>query len=276
MDQDRRVSDKTAAGAAAHSTDPHDYQNLPQSLAVMAKRFPDGFSIAPHSHRRDQLIYAIAGVMRIETAEDAWVVPPDRALLMPAGLDHGIQIRGDVEMRTLYIAPSEPAEIKVLSVSPLLRELITELAREPMDFSGIRRAEQIAELISTELNRAEALPLNIPLPRDGRLQRICQRLLNDPSIALSLDQLAEESAASPKTLARLCAKELGMSFSYWRRRVRFAKALELLEQARPMKQIARDCGYESPSAFTFAFRKEFGASPTEFRELWPGERIKPR
>ena len=73
------------------STDPRDYQELPQSLAVMAKRFNDGFVIDPHQHLRDQLIYAVSGVMRIGTSEDAWVVPPDRALLMPAGIEHSIE-----------------------------------------------------------------------------------------------------------------------------------------------------------------------------------------
>ena len=269
MDQDRRETDKFKPRGTAHSTDPWDYQNLPQSLAVMAKRFPDGFFIAPHSHPRDQLIYAISGVMRIETSEDAWVVPPDRALLMPAGIDHSINVQGNVEMRTLYIAPSERTATKVLTVSPLLRELITALAHEPMDYTGDKRSEQIAELICSELNRAAALPLNIPLPRDTRLQQVCQQLLIDPSITLSLEQFADQTAASSKTLARLCMNELGMSFSVWRRRVRFAKALELLGRDQPMKRVARECGYESPSAFTFAFRKEFGASPTEFREQLP-------
>lgn len=250
-----------------HSTDPRDYQLLPPALAVMAKRFPDGSRIPLHSHQRDQLIYATAGVMRIETRVDAWVVPPDRALFMPAGIAHQIDVRGDLEMRTLYIAPSASAEVKVLTVSPLLRELIAALAREPMDYSGNRRAEQIADLIATELTWAAALPLNIPLPRDERLQQICQRLLHDPSITLSLDQLAADAAVSSKTLARLCREEMGMTFADWRRRVRFAKALELLGRNQPMKLVARACGYESPSAFTFAFRKEFGTSPAKLRDL---------
>lgn len=230
----------------------------------MAKRFQDGFHIAPHSHPRDQVIYGISGVMRIETAQGAWIVPPDRALLMPAGMEHGVDIRGSVEMRTLYITPTEPTAIKVLAISPLLRELVGALAQEPMDYSGNRRAEQIAELISMELSRAAALPLNIPLPQDTRLQQVCQKLLSDPSSKLSLEQLAHETAISAKTLARLCEKELGMSFSVWRRRIRFAKALELLGQDQPIKLIARECGYESSSAFTHAFRQHFGATPKAF------------
>ena len=265
MDNNRREIDKPAAQHAPRSTDPQDYQALPQNLAVMPKRFPDGFHIAPHHHERDQLIYAVSGLMRVSTSDDTWVVPPDRALLMPAGVEHSIEIRGDVEMRTLYITPSWPAEIKVLTVLPLLRELVSSLAHEPMNYSGHRRAEQIAALILSELGRAEALPLNIPLPQDSRLQKVCQIQLSDPSSSLSLEQLADQAGASSKTLARLCTRELGMNFGSWRQRVRFAKALELLERNQPIKQIAHSCGYQSPSAFTFAFRKDFAVPPSEFR-----------
>src|SRR5262245_1527494 len=49
------------------STDPEDYQALPRPVAAMAKKFPPGFEIAPHAHARDQLLYAVSGVMRIQT-----------------------------------------------------------------------------------------------------------------------------------------------------------------------------------------------------------------
>ncbi|UWQ29250.1 helix-turn-helix domain-containing protein [Leisingera sp. M523] len=266
MDIDRRETDKHVEKTVARSVESLDYQELPVALAVMAKRFPDGYFVEPHDHPRDQLIYAVAGLMRVATSDDTWVVPPDRALFMPADIEHSIEICGNVEMRSLYITPLKASTIKVLKVHSLLRELITHLGREPIDYSGNKRAEQIAALIRIELIEAEALPLNIPLPRDERLRRVCQRLMNDPSTTLPLEQLADDAGASSKTLARLCARELGMSFSAWRRRVRFSKAMELLDGGQPTKQVARSCGYDSPSAFTYAFRKEFGVPPSGFRK----------
>ncbi|MGG6496367.1 UNVERIFIED_CONTAM: cupin domain-containing protein, partial [Bacteroidetes bacterium 56_B9] len=89
--------------------------------------FKDGFEIEPHHHARDQLVYAVTGVMRVRTADEAWIVPPDRAVYLPARTVHAISIRGHVEMRTLYIARDArddlPAAPTVLEVSPLLREL---------------------------------------------------------------------------------------------------------------------------------------------------------
>ena len=87
------------------STNPDDYQELPVAVAVMQKHFPSEWVIAPHSHRRDQLIYAASGTMRVRTATHSWIVPPERALYMPGGVEHAVAMRNPVEMRTLYIEP---------------------------------------------------------------------------------------------------------------------------------------------------------------------------
>src|SRR5436309_14788210 len=117
--------------APAPSTDPRDYQNVRRPFAAMGKSFPDGFEIAPHHHKRDQLIYAVSGVMRVRTAQEAWIVPPDRAVYVPARTIHSLSMRGDVAMRTLYIAqgaaPALPPRPTVIGVSDLLRELVLAL-----------------------------------------------------------------------------------------------------------------------------------------------------
>ncbi|MEM9633250.1 MAG: helix-turn-helix transcriptional regulator [Pseudomonadota bacterium] len=247
------------------STNPDDYQDLPQPMAVLPKVFEDGHVIPPHCHKRDQLLYAISGVMRVSASDTSWIVPPDRALLMPAGQQHSVEMHGEVQMRTLYISPVRQAEMKVLSVPSLLRELIVSLAQEPMDYSNNDRANRIAELIAIELELCETLPLSIPLPADPRLQKLCLRIMEDPSLSASFDQLSEETGASAKTLARLCIKQLGMSLGEWRRRVRFASAMELLAKGTPIKVAASLCGYSSAAAFSHAFRKEFRIRPSELQ-----------
>lgn len=247
------------------STNAQDYQDLPQNVVVMRKHFEDGHVVPTHHHPRNQLIFAVTGLMRIKTTDQTWVVPPDRAVYLPAGLEHQVEMRGNVEMRTLYISASTLSEPKVLSVNRLLNELIAALALTPMDYSGNRRAELIADLIEVELFMAKPQPLFYPMPTDRRLLQVCQQLLTNPATDASLDRLAFEAGASAKTISRICRKELGMSFSEWRRRIRFATALELLAQGYSIKQIAGQCGYASTSAFTYAFRNAFGAPPTAFQ-----------
>src|SRR5512134_1300373 len=90
---------------AARSTNREDFQTVLRPIGAMAKDFPDGYFIAPHAHRRSQLIHASSGVMRVRTPQGAWVVPPHRAVWVPAAVMHDVRMAGAVAMRTLYIEP---------------------------------------------------------------------------------------------------------------------------------------------------------------------------
>src|SRR5258708_7874032 len=117
----------------------------------MAKEFPDGFWIAPHRHRRAQLVFAASGVMRVATASGAWIVPPLRAVWIPPETEHQIWMVGAVAMRTLYVAPDAvpalPTGCGVIEVSRLLRELILGAVEEPVEYPPGSRAELIMRLI---------------------------------------------------------------------------------------------------------------------------------
>ena len=259
--------------AKPRSTDPRDYQRVARPFAAMAKSFADGFEIAPHSHQRDQLIYAVSGLMRVRTEHEAWIVPPDRAVYVPGRTTHSIGMRGDVEMRTLYIAPSAapnlPQSPTVLAVSGLLRELILALVGEPILYNRAGRGGAIVSLILSEITRAPRLPLVIPMPRDARLSRVCAQLLADPSDMRTLDGWSQSAGASARTLARLFESELTLTFTAWRQRVRFHNALEAIARDEPIERIAAHNGYRSPSAFSAAFRAVMGHAPTAARNGKP-------
>lgn len=251
---------------ANRSTDPDDYQDLPQTVGAMSKRFPDGHVIPVHRHRRDQLLYGISGIMRLRTEHEAWIVPRGSAVYIPAGTDHSVSMHGTVDMRTLYIDTDatavRPEGLCVVSVSTLLRELIMALSEEPVLYEPDSRAALIARLIESEIGRARELSLSVPLPTDERLQRLCAQLLADPSDSRSLDAWSEVAGASRRTLVRLFEGNLGMSFNAWRQRIRFHNALESLSRGDPISQTARRHGYRSASAFSAAFRKVMGMPPS--------------
>lgn len=252
------------------STDPNDYQDLPRPLAGMAKSFADGHEIASHHHRRDQLLYALSGVMRIRTEREAWIVPPDRAVYIPARTSHSVSMRGAVEMRTLYIEPGSAPELPTapvaIQVTGLLRALIMALIDEPLLYDEEGRGGAIAGLIHSEIAHADRLSLVVPMPADARLRRICLALLADPADTRTLDRWAELAGASPRTLVRLFREEVGLSFAAWRQRVRFHNALEALVKGEPLVRVAARHGYRSPSAFSAAFRKAMGIAPSFLRE----------
>ena len=256
---------KPQAPKRPKSIDPRDYQRVPGPVGAMPKEFPDGFVIAPHRHERAQLLYARVGTMRVVTDDGTWVVPPLRALWIPAATEHEIRMCGAVAMRTLYVAPTAapwlPARCTVIEVSGLLRELILEAMREPVEYRLDGRTTLVMALLIEELRRAETVPLRIPMPRDRRLLALCRALLDRPASDDSLERWAERVHASSRTLSRLFRHETGMSFVAWRQQVRLAEALSRLALGQPVGAVARDLGYASASAFSAMFRRALGATP---------------
>jgi AraC-like DNA-binding protein len=255
--------------SAYRSTDPADYQRVAQAVAAMPKDFAAGFEISPHSHERAQLIHATAGTMRVATPDGVWVVPPQRALWMPAGMRHSIAMLGEVTMRTLYLrddaASFMPQTCHVLPVSPLLRELIVRATELPMQHDESGPAGHIVALILTELRGLRSLPLQLPMPRDPRLRSLCQALLDAPGDQRPLAAWARTINASARTLARHFQSETGLSFGAWRQQARVLEAMGRLGGGAPVTQVALDLGYESVSAFSAMFRRAAGGSPSQFR-----------
>jgi len=251
------------------STNPADYQHVPRAVAAMPKDFDAGFEILPHRHERAQLIHATQGTMRVSTDEGVWIVPPQRALWMPAGIEHSIVMLGTTTMRTLYVRDDEasfmPGVCQVLPVSPLLRELIVRATELPMQYDETGPAGHVVALILSELQGLTSLALQLPMPRDPRLRGLCQKLLDAPADQRPLEAWAGMLNTSGRTLARRFRSETGLSFGAWRQQARVLDAMGRLGSGQPVTQVALDLGYESVSAFSAMFHRATGASPSQFR-----------
>lgn len=247
------------------STDREDYQDTPRPLAGMAKDFPDGFRIKPHTHPRAQLTWAEFGVMTVTAARGTWVVPPNRALWIPAGTEHAIGMSGRVGMRAVYVdrgvARGVAETCKAVTVSPLLRALMLELAAAPLDYDENARMGHVAALFLDEIRLLDAQPLHVPMPADKRLRRVCDALLQEPARDETLEDWSVVAGASSRTLARLFERETAMGFVEWRHQARLAAALARLAQGQDVALVARAVGYRSASAFTAMFRRALGKTP---------------
>ena len=139
-------------------------------IRCLAATYYGGFHIRPHRHHWGQLIYAGAGVMRVTAGGTLWIVPPARAVWVPAGAEHEIHGLGDFAMRTLYfptgMTGALPDECRALDVDPLLRELVLELVErcpiDDADGAAMRMTTVALDLIA----QAGGLALQLPLPRD--------------------------------------------------------------------------------------------------------------
>ncbi|MDB5610577.1 MAG: transcriptional regulator [Bradyrhizobium sp.] len=241
---------------------------------LVARHYKKGVRLGTHMHREAQLVYAASGTMQVTTPKGRWLVPPDRAVWVPARLEHSIDVLADIEMRTLYFdlawlaredrSESLAAEF-VVRVSRLLHEAILALfdGRNNPDRTGL-----LVRLAILELHQAEDSATFIPLPHEPRCRRAADIVLRDPTASHEIETLAREVGTSARTLSRLFSSETQLSFKSWCQRARVAVAIEKLsmETNVSVKQLASDLGYASVPAFSHAFRQVTGKTPTEFSE----------
>jgi AraC-like DNA-binding protein len=235
---------------------------------LVERRYEKGVRLDTHMHREAQLVYAARGTMQVTTPKGRWLVPPDRAVWVPARLGHSI------DMRTLYFdvpwlaqeqrSASLDAEF-VVRVSRLLHEAILALfdGRNDPERTGL-----LVRLALLELHHAEDSTTFIPLPHEPRCRRAADIVLGDPTGSHEIETLARTVGTSARTLSRLFASETQLSFKSWCQRARIAAAIEKLsmEANVSVKQLASDLGYASVPAFSHAFRQVTGKTPTEFAE----------
>ncbi|KRE89158.1 AraC family transcriptional regulator [Frateuria sp. Soil773] len=266
MDQNTFRPDRVGEIASKHI----DYHNAHRPMAAMEVDWPDGSSTGRHSHSRGQLLYAITGVMVVESPIATWVVPPSRALWLAADMEHDVRMFGEVRMRTVFIDATQvsgvPDQSCVIHVSPLLRELIVAAASVPLDYLPDGREELLMRLLIEELRVSDVLPLHLPLPLDPRIRLVCETLIASPSETSTVADWSRRLGIAEKTIHRLFVKQTGMTFAQWREQARLVFALRRLGAGDRVIDIAFDCGYASQSAFTAMFRRHFGVTPSAFFE----------
>jgi AraC-like DNA-binding protein len=256
------------ASAPARSTQSIDYQDVPRPVAALADEYESGTVQERHSHKRAQVLYSISGVASVTTDHASYILPPQRALWIPSGVAHEMACRGHVSVRTLYIDERVrgdlPEACRVFEVSDLLRELIIAAVRMPIEYDEQGRDGRVMRLILDEIASAPSIPLDISMPLDPRLLKVCRAILEDPAHADTLDDWARVAGMGRRTFTRMFRRETQMSFATWRQHVRLMEAMSRLATGEPVTAVAFDVGYNSPSAFTAMFRKAFGAAPTRY------------
>jgi AraC-like DNA-binding protein len=233
----------------------------------MDDQYPAGHVDAFHTHERSQLSYALTGVMSVVTDSSTYVLPPNRAIWLPAGTPHQVSCRGAVTFNTLYVAPDlagQPEHCRVFDMSMLGRALIQEVLTFDHAYDESGREGRIVELLLEEIGRMPPIPLSAPMPRDRRLRRVCDQVVADPADQCDLDDFARLAGMGRRTFTRSFRQETGMAFAMWRQQVRLMTALSMLGEGRSITSIAYDVGYESPSSFTAMFHRVLGMPPSHY------------
>ena len=202
------------------------------------------------------------------SGRSSWVVPPHRAVWMPAGVERSIEVSAGLAMRSLYFNPRVakllPRECCVVNVPPLLRELILHTIDIGMLNRAIPAHARLIGVLIDQLRVLRTVPLQLPQPADPRAGKVAALLSANPEAKRSLGTIAKHAGASPRTIERLFRAETKMRFAKWRERLRLLHALRLLAAGEAVTNVALELGYAGPSAFIAMFRRAFGATPSRY------------
>jgi len=267
---------------------------IARPLRVVARNLEADELLQAHQHAWGQVTYALDGAVQVNANQQTWFVPPLRAIWIPPNIEHEVRTLERAQLRAIYVhssvAPMTGDDCVVLEVSALMRELVRSLTAIELKQSGpddhdqldqsppnrlnrtnrtnrpsrAQRESHLAACLLDELAHAAPLPLNVPMPRDSRLRHLCEMLIADPALNLSLFDLSKQVGASERTLARLFQAEMHMRFGLWRQQMRLARAAPLIASGKPLSVVAAELGYASQSAFSAMFKKTFGQTPSKF------------
>ena len=241
----------------------------PPTAGWIAHDLPAADLIPAHAHPRGHLVYAASGVFSLATDHGSWIAPRNRVAWTPARFEHAHRSHGRTDLRVVFLPdpaaarlPDRPA---VLRMSGLAREAILALTGT-RTYDPAARARLRLVLVG-ELDEVPEQPLHLPRPHDDRLRAVTDALESDPADPATLDELGKRAGTSARTLSRLFAHELGMSFYHWRTELRVHQALILLAQGHTSTHTAHHCGWSNPSSFISAFRRIVGITPSHYRTL---------
>lgn len=227
--------------------------------------YADGTQLHWHAHAWHQLVYAAAGVLVVETQTGAWIVPPARAVWVPASVTHRLTARGKVQFRTVYVARRLRAAslaLGVVDVNPLLRELILHIVHLGTLNAASAADTRLARVLLDLLQSIDVVPLDLPAPADSVAGAVATQLHLDPGA--DLDALARRVGASRRTLERRFREQTGLSLGRWRQRLQLVSAIELLAGGTSVSETGWRVGYASTSAFVTAFRRQLGTTPGRY------------
>ena len=157
---------------------------------------------------------------------------------------------------------------------PQINTALLRLAQETLTpcFASDLLVDSLVNVITVDLARYFLnQTAEMPKAKGGlapwQKRRIEEHVEDAPGSPLSIGLLAELCGISSGHLMRAFKQTTGQTVHAYVERVRLSKAQRLLcETDLPLKAIAVELGFSTPSSFSFAFRRATGDTPASFRE----------
>ena len=253
--------------------------------------------VEAHSHNYFEFYFFVEGDVSMQIGKHTYRVRPGDLMLIPPHAPHRLIIHSPkipyrrfvfwisnelyshlsqisssytylieyVEANKEYLFPMDP-----VSFNTLQSKMIRILEETHTDRFG--KAEQISLYISDlilhinrlvhEKNEPKNQPLNTSL-YSNLVEYIEQHLDDD----LTLERLAEEFYVSKYHIAHVFKENVGLSIHQYITKKRLALCQEAIRAKMNITEVYHTYGFGDYSSFYRAFKKEYGISPKDFRDI---------
>jgi AraC-like DNA-binding protein/quercetin dioxygenase-like cupin family protein len=242
----------------------------------------EGLITGWHSHEVHQIEYALHGVVEVETDAAHYLLPPQQAAWIPAGLQHQAVMNPDVKtIAVMFDAPmiADPGNrARIIAVSPLIREMMIYALRWPIDRAhGDDTSDTffatLANLVVEALDH-EA-PLSLPTT-EHPIVAAALAYTKEHLDSVTADDVSRAVAVSERTLRRLFADTIGISWRTYLLHARMLRAMALLAGPdQSVQATATAVGFENVSSFTRCFTQFCGETPSAYRTRARAEHADP-
>jgi AraC-like DNA-binding protein/quercetin dioxygenase-like cupin family protein len=232
----------------------------------------DGLITGWHSHEVHQIEYALHGVVEVETDAAHYLLPPQQAAWIPAGLQHQAVMNPDVKTVAVMFDPqliADPGDrARIIAVSPLIREMMIYGLRWPIDRAhGDDTSDTffrtLANLVADALDH-EA-PLSLPTTEHPIVAAALAHT-KEHLASVTAEDVSRAVAVSERTLRRLFTETIGISWRTYLLHARMLRAMALLAGPdQSVQATATAVGFENLSSFTRCFSQFCGETPSSYR-----------
>jgi AraC-like DNA-binding protein/mannose-6-phosphate isomerase-like protein (cupin superfamily) len=224
-----------------------------------------------HAHERHQLMYAFSGTLRLEAEAGIYLLPPQRAAWIPAGVRHRTTLHNVLSGSVFFapkLVPAEQTAVRIIPAAPLVREMVQYALRWPPDREpddGLAAAFfKTLGLLCLEWIKEE-VPFRLPAAKSRQIASAIEYTLQNLAEA-TIEGAAGAAALSPRQFRRRFQAECAIGWRQFHHQAQMLRAMELLVSPQAtVTDVAYTVGFNSLSAFAKSFSRFTGQSPKEFR-----------
>lgn len=244
-----------------------------------------------HSHIFYEILFCRSGSVQYMMGTDRYRVQRGDIVIVPPGISHH-----PISMEKM----AEPYRRYVMWISKKFIDILRQMCDNPLEVISepclLRTAgtpwEYLEEIFQkcckedrlqrpgnelvlygesmklvAELSRAFASIPSVSQEKPELLNEITVYIERHLGDKITLSQTAHQFLVSKSTVSHLFSQKLGISFYRWVTQRRLIAAKNLIQEGMAMEDIFEQVGFGDYTTFYKAFKKEYGISPSQYRNM---------